>query len=271
MKDILVHLDGGAQMPHRLDLSIDLAKRENARLIGLFAQSETDAPSIVARRPGNHLEAAAQHARALFRDRTNEAGLDSKWWRLDHGEGNHVVAETVFCARYADLTILGQWRAETGKVPENLVEQVVLNSGRPVLILPETGPVTHLGERIALAWNGSREASRALHDAMPFLERAVQVDVLSIRDAGVHDQGEPENGPKVDIVDHLLRHGVKARSERLVSEELGVMDVILSRVFDLGSDLLVMGAHSGLGLSFLRGGGTRFMLRHQTLPVLMSS
>lgn len=271
MKDILVHLDGGGRIEHRLDLAIQLAKRESARLIGLFAQTETDAPSLIARRIGPHLEAAAQHARALFRDKTEAAGVEQKWWRLDHGEDAHVIAETVFCSRYADLVILGQWRDDSAKVPESLVEQVVMNSGRPVLIIPDTGPVASLGERIAVAWNASREATRAMHDAMPFLVGASQVDILSIRDGGVANQGEPENGPKVDVVDHLSRHGVTARVERLVADELGVMDVILSRVFDLGSDLLVMGAHSGLGLSFLRGGGTRFMLRHQTLPVLMSN
>lgn len=271
MKDILVQLDGGERAAQRLDLAIGLASSMGARLIGLFAQSETDAPSIVARRPSTHLQAAADHGEALFHSRVTAAGLPAKWWRLTHGESSHVISETVFCARYADLAVLGQWQAETAKVPEELVEQVVLHSGRPVLIIPETGPITRLGERISIAWNGSREASRALHDAMPFLERAVEVNVLSIRDPAGAAQSRPEGEPKVDIVDHLLCHGIKARSERLTSEEIGVMDALLSRAFDLGSDLLVMGSHSGLGLSFLRGAGTRFMLRHQTLPMLMSN
>lgn len=271
MKDILVHLDGGERAAQRLDLAIGLAGRMGARLIGLFAQSETDAPSIVARRPSDHLQAAANQAEALFHSGVVAAGLTAKWWRLTHGESSHVISETVFCARYADLVVLGQWQAETAKVPAELVEQVVLHSGRPVLVIPETGPVASLGERISVAWNGSREASRALHDAMPFLKGAAEVDILSIRDPAATPQSRPDGEPQVDIVDHLACHGIKARSERLMTEEIGVMDALLSRSFDLGSDLLVMGSHSGLGLSFLRGSGTRFMLRHQTLPMLMSN
>jgi nucleotide-binding universal stress UspA family protein len=271
MKDILVQLDGSERSEQRLDLAISLAERLGARLIGLFAQSETDGPSVVARRPSAYLQAAAEHGETVFHRKVAAAGLSAKWWRLIHGEASHVISETVFCARYADLAVLGQWQAETAKVPEDLVEQVVLHSGRPVLVVPEAGPIPRLGERITVAWNGSREASRALHDAMPFLERAAEVNVLSIRDAVASAQSRPEGEPQVDIVDHLVCHGVKARSERLVCDEVGVMDALLSRAFDLGSDLLVMGSHGGLGLNFLRKSGTRFMLRHQTLPMLMSN
>jgi nucleotide-binding universal stress UspA family protein len=206
-----------------------------------------------------------------FHQRLASAGLTGKWWQLTHGEDAHVVAETVFCSRYADLVILGQWQADSSRVPVELVEEVVLQSGRPVLVIPYAGDIPTIGERISVAWNGSRESTRALHDAMPFLERAAEVTVLSVRYPGPSDSRHTEGVPQVNIVDHLVARGIKATSERLTSEDIGVMDILLSRAFDLGSDLLVMGGHSGMGLLFRRGSGTRFILRHMTMPVLMSS
>ncbi len=271
MKDILVQLDGGSGAAHRLDLAIGLARRMDARLIGLFAQEDSDAPSLVARRPSAYLQAAAEEAARQFHSRAGAAGVAGQWWRLAHGESAYVISETVFCARYADLAILGQWQAGGGKVPEQLAEQMVAQSGRPVLLIPESGAVTRLGDHICIGWNASREASRALHDAMPFLERAAEVTVLAIRGDAGPPEARPPGEPPVDIVAHLARHGIKARSERLSGEDIGVMDILLSRAFDLGADMLVMGAHSGQGVASRRGAGTKFMLRHQTLPILMSN
>jgi nucleotide-binding universal stress UspA family protein len=271
MKDILVHMDGGEHAVHRLDIAISLAKRFGARLLGLFAQTETDEPSLVARRASGRLQAAATQAAAEFTRRAEAAGLQHKWWQLSHGEPGHVVNETAFCARYADLVVVGQWPQESAMVPEEFVEQVVLRSGRPVLVLPHVGVPATLGERVSIAWNASREATRALHDALPFLERAELVNILAIRESG--QATTMSQVPQVDIVDHLTSRGIKAKAERLTAEDIGIMDMLLSRTFDLGSDLLVMGAHSGIGLPFgmRRGSGTHFILRHLTIPVLMSN
>lgn len=266
MKDILVHLDGGKRSSLRLDVAIGLARRFDARLIGLFAESEN---SVVAKRSAETLEGVAQQLEEDFQQRLSAAGVPGKWWRVAETDAGHVVGEVVFCSRYADLVVLGQWNAEDATVPEELVEQVVLNSGRPVLVIPHAGDVATLGERISVAWNASREATRALHEALPFLEGASDVNLLAVRDPAPTRRGEKV--PQATMVDHLAVRGIKARIEHLPAENIGVMDLLLSRAFDLGSDLLVMGAHSGLGLSFMRGAGTRFMLRHMTMPVLMSN
>jgi nucleotide-binding universal stress UspA family protein len=271
VRDILVQLDAGESGVRRLDVAIGLALRLGGRVIGLFAQVETHAPSVVARRASEQFQAAAEKAESEFRNRLATAGLVGKWWRLAHGEPGHVVAETVFCCRYADFVILGQWQPDTSRVPEELVEQVVLHGGRPVFIIPDAVDIVSLGDRPAVAWNGSREASRALHDALPLLERASEVSLLAIRDPASEALARPQDEPAVDIRDHLLAHGIKVTSERLTCEDIGVMDALLARASDLGADLLVMGAHGGLGLSFLRGSGTRYILRHLTLPVLMSN
>ncbi len=267
MKEFLVHLDGGERTELRLQMAVDLAKRFDARITGLFAQSESNAPSMVARRASTILNAAAERCSTQFHKAVAEAGVRGQWMRLSHGDPGFVVAETAFCARYADMAILGQWESETSRVPEDLVEEVILQGGRPVLVVPYASEAPSLGNSITIAWNASREATRAVHDALPFLQQAREVTVLAVREP---DAPAPAADlPQVNIVEHLAAHGVRAKVERLVDEEIGVMDVLLSRAFDLGSDLLVMGAHSGSGLR--RGSGTRFILHHMTLPVLMSN
>ncbi len=266
MKDILVHLDGGDGCGVRLLAAIDLATRFGAKLTGLFAQTDVDGPSITARRPSSHLLSAAERTAEAFQQAVAAAGLTGQWLQLPHGEPGFVVAETAFCARYADLVVLGQTPAEGAKVPGELVEQTILQSGRPALVIPEGGPGPTLGARVAVAWNASREASRVLHDALPLLQRAEQVTLLSIRQKeAATNMGDL---PRLDILGHLANQGVTAKSERVVEEDVGVMDGLALRTYELGADLLVMGAHSGLGV--MRGAGTRYMLRTMTIPVFMS-
>lgn len=138
-----------------------------------------------------------------------------------------------------------------------------------MLIVPYAGRFDNVGRRIVIAWSSTREAARAVSDAMPFLESADLVNVLTI------DPREGPDGhgelPGADIAVHLARHGVKAQIERTVSAGLPVGEVLLSRIADLGADLLVMGAYGHSRVrELLLGGATRSVLRSMTLPVLMS-
>jgi nucleotide-binding universal stress UspA family protein len=270
MKDILVHIDDGERCGTRLDMAITLAKRHGARLTGLFSRVDSHKPSAVARRASDGLVQARELAKAEFTRRTNEADVEGRWWQLSHGEPDHVVSETMFCARYAHLVVMGQHEPKSQLVPEELVEQVILNCGRPVLVVPHTGAFAAVGERIAVAWNAGREAVRALNDSLPLLATAKAVTVLSLRDHQDPTAASMPDVPNVDILDHLARSGIRAESERLAGDHIGKMDMLLSRVCDIGADMLVMGAHGQYGLSLRRGTGTRYVLKHMTIPVLMS-
>ena len=120
-----------------------------------------------------------------------------------------------------------------------------------------------------VAWNAGREAARALHDAMPFLARAKHVILIAINpDMGRKEYGEEPFGPTQR---HLVAHGVEAEGEALWVEDVRAMDMLLSRLTDEAIDLLVMGAHGHYGFPYLhRGGSTREILGHMTVPVLMS-
>ncbi|MBI5164859.1 MAG: universal stress protein [Magnetospirillum sp.] len=267
-KDILVHCDGGERDALRIGMAAGVAKRFGARLTGLFGRVEHHSPAMVARRASDAFLAATAASEQVFAALAAAAGIRGRWWSLSHGETGHVLSETAAAARFADLVVVGQHH-EGKDAPEDLIETLILEAGRPVLIVPSVGDYPTIGSNVLLAWNAGREAARALHDAMPFLESAAQVDVLTIRGTRTAPASDGQL-PPLSIHDYLSAHGIRVNREVLAGDDIGVMDLILSRAFDQGADLLVMGAHGGYQLPFFKGAGTRHILRHMTLPVLMS-
>ena len=151
-------------------------------------------------------------------------------------------------------------------LPEEFVLDVVQECGRPVLIVPYAGSFTELGQRVMVAWSDSREAAHAVNDALPLLTACKDCWVVSF--AARHEDADVSCA---GMVRHLGDHGIKARPEVLVVDDFGIMDLLLNRVSDRSADLLVMGAHGHIGFPFLsRGAGTRYILQHMTVPVLMS-
>ena len=135
-------------------------------------------------------------------------------------------------------------------------------------MVPYAGHFKSIGRRVLIAWNGSREAARALNDALPLLDSAEYVALLAINP-------EPESRPGVNrfaqVTRHLQLHGIDATIETLRIGDLRAMDMLLSRLTDEAIDLMVMGAYGQYAVPVLhRGGSTRHILAHMTAPVLMS-
>ncbi len=125
-----------------------------------------------------------------------------------------------------------------------------------------------IGTRVAVAWNAEREAARALSDAMPMLEKADEVTVITVL---TQASGSTAEAPRVGLLDHLAFHGVTAEQTHFTVTDIGAMDALLARAMDTGADLLVMGAHGHYGFPFLhRGSGTRHVLRTCPVPLLLS-
>ncbi len=141
--------------------------------------------------------------------------------------------------------------------------------GRPVLVIPYAGEFGAIGRRVLVAWDGTREASRALHDALPVIAAAKTVIVMTVRT----DEASAERIrlSLERVVQHLNRHGIPAQSEDALRGDIPISDVLLSRAADFDADLIVAGAyhHSPLREALL-GGVSRELLQHMTVPVLMS-
>ena len=277
-KDLLVVLDSEPAARGRLDLAVALAERFAAHLVGLYPLPTPQRPRELGYYDPALLDpfyenlrerarAAAETVREQFEHAASLRGISAEWRLIPGGP----EADPALHARYADLTILGQLdpdRAETEMLRPR-PEQVTLTSGRPILVVPYAGRFEAVGKRVVIAWNSSREAARAVHDAMPLLAAAEAVTVLTI-DAREGPQGHGEM-PGADISLHLARHGVKVQIERTVSGDLPIGEVLLSRLADLAADLLVMGAYGHSRMrELLLGGATRSLLRSMTVPVLMS-
>ncbi len=269
LKQLLVHLDASARAAERVELAVTLARKHGARLVGLFAESESLGPSIVARRSPEQLARARDAARSTFEERTRAAGLGGEFWHIDRGEYAHLVNWTVVCCRHADLAIFGQPEEAERRVPEDLIEQALQHAGRPLLVVPSVGRFPDVGRRVLVAWTGSRESARALSDALPLLAGAESVTVLSLQEPPSTAGGSPL--PPVNVMGFLDAHEIHATYERFVLDERGAVDAVLNRAFESAADLTVMGGREQPGLPLLQGtSDTRAILRSMTTPVLLS-
>jgi nucleotide-binding universal stress UspA family protein len=263
----LIHLDQGERTALRLDLAVRLARAHGARLIGVFGQrAEPARVGVVATWPSPEYVEAAGVSRAAFERATVDLP-NAQWHDVNRGGDAELLRRITELAHYADLVVLGQYdESAPSFVPPELNEEVILNCGRPVLVIPYAGHFEQLGQRPLITWNSSRESAHAISSSLPLIEGCEEATVMS-----VDPRLETAKLSCASLIDYLACHGIQAQSEVLVAEDVGVMDMILSRVSDLDADLLVMGANGSIGLPFVsRGSGTRHILRHMVVPVLMS-
>ena len=270
-KTILVHVGADARSSVRLELAIALARRFEAHLVGISVQPLIRLPVYVAIDPliVEQQERAADRetveAAALFRSATAAAGVAGAEWRT---EAAGPVDALLLHARYADLLILGQRDpAETWAAGPDFPNEVLLAAGRPVLVVPYTGSFRDTGNRVVVAWNASREAARAVTDAIPLLRGAAAVRIITINPrAGRH--GEI---PGADIGLYLARHGVRVEVAKDDGVNIDVGNELLSRAADFEADLIVMGAYGHSRMrELVMGGATRTIIDSMTVPVLLS-
>ncbi|MBX6373418.1 MAG: universal stress protein [Acetobacteraceae bacterium] len=279
LKDILVHLDATEQSDARLRVAAALAQSHGAHLTGLhvvdlflpaFVGDPGGGGAVVAELMEQMRQDAladAAKVEAAFRERLRLDGLAGEWRQVEGPTPETVMLH----ARYADLTVVGQEDPEGGgsRWARAVIEAVLFSSGRPVLIVPYAGRFESVGRKVVIGWNASREAARAINDAIPLIARADSATVLVINPrVGPDGHGE---APGTDIAVHLARHGVKVEVDRVTAPDVPDGELLLNRVAESGADLLVVG---GYGHSRMRelvlGGVTRTLLRQMTLPVLMS-
>lgn len=272
LKDILVHVDNSKAAERRLELAATLAATHAAHLTGLYVHTMARVPQFVRAQFGadvqalqrQYAEESTRQAQQLFERKLRNAGVNHEW-RAAEGDLFDLAA---LHARYVDLTIVGQ-RDPDGDDELPLADHLVLDAGRPVLVVPFAGTFDRPIERVIVAWNASREATRAVNDALPLLQTAKKVTVLAVNpNGGLDGHGDL---PGADICLHLARHGVAAEAKAVKADDMHAGAMLLSRAADEAADLVVMGAY---GRSRVReivlGGATKHVLGHLTCPVFMS-
>jgi nucleotide-binding universal stress UspA family protein len=274
-RTIVVHVGADARRKERLDVACGLAAAFEAHLVGLFALTEFMVPFAVGGNAGAVIEAerrwrddVAREAKRDFDAAAQRAGLQTAEWRRSE---RGALGAARLSARYADLVVVGQHdrdRSAEERMPGFFVEDLALSAGRPILVVPYAGHFPRLGSRVLVAWNASREAARALTDALPLLQRARSVEVVAFEP----QRSDADHGaePGADIALYLARHGVKVTAAR---QQAGI-DIgaqILSRAADSDADLIVMGAYGhSRAREIVLGGATRSLLEAMTVPVLMA-
>jgi len=216
----------------------------------------------------NAYQETAEACRKAFAAATDGQDFVAEW-RCSEAGGRPVAEVTTENARLADVVICSQPDPEKDDYSTIVVEQLILESGRPVLIVPNSANIASIGDVPVVAWNGSKESSRAAFDALPLLAGAKLVTLLEVSSHA--DSGRKEEMAAGDMATTLDRHGIKCEVSRTVATDIGVGDEILSRLADKGADLLVMGGYGHSRMrEFVLGGATRHILHHMTVPVLMS-
>lgn len=278
MKEILVHLDAATPCAARLDLAARLAQRCGAHLVGLylldipmpvFAGNDAGGGAALANLMGEMREEAlaeADRVEAMFNARLDRDRISGEW-RMNEGATTALLAQH---GRYSDLVILGQTDPDVpGPGGKALIEAALFETGRPVLVVPYAAAAGHTLRHALVAWNASREAARAVHDALPLLALAERVTVLVVEPEQAPEAHGPE--PGADIARHLSRHGLRVEVHRAVAPDLSVGDVLLNTVAERGVDLIVMGGYGHSRLrEFMLGGATRTLLGQMTAPVLLA-
>lgn len=246
-KDILVYLDTTAETLERLRLASQLAKTHGARLTAVDASSVEAENSAV--------------TEDVFATVTKSAGIEATYVPAGSsaGEGFVHCVDLIVAPAPVDTT--------RDTVSKGTLDRAVTESGAPVLILPPGWTGNAVGQRVVVAWNGAREALRAVHDAMPFLKTAAKVTVFAFSAKPSDLRASADT-----LVRHLARHGVTAHvSDWTNTGDLTAIEALFASLDTQDADLIVAGAfgHSRL-YEALFGGVSLDLLRQQSLPVLMS-
>ena len=274
VKDIVVNLTGGAPQEFAADYAISLAKLFDAHIAGVGFIYEPVIPgSVLGGIPTDLIEAqreentkAATAATNRFEAAAGQAGLSAEVRILD---ASVAGAADLFgrIARRFDVAVVGQARPKEGASEELLIEGALFESGRPVVVVPyvQTRAVTL--ERVLVCWDGSRPATRAIADALPFLRRAKAIDIVAV--SGERGKGSELVG--TNMARHLARHGLKVALKRVSAGDVDVPSAIRAHAAATGADFMVMGGYGHSRLrEFILGGVTRTILTSSTIPVLMS-
>ncbi len=271
-KSIMVYVDFDEQSETRIGVAAELAKRFDAILIGVagwplrksgsLARSDTEYPSTEENQQAKIAE-ELDRLGEMFR-RCAKAAPRGIEWRSSPHVPNEVIAAQ---ARAADLVIIGRDPLHGDAFHTFDPAAVILACGRPVLVLP-SGINRLDASRVLIAWKDTREARRAVSDALPLLKKADNVAIAAIGPQEVETQMREQVD---DVANYLQRHGVTIGAKVATSAREADAHVLLRLADEQKADLLVAGAYGRSRLSeWIFGGVTRTLLTPSKIPLLFA-
>jgi nucleotide-binding universal stress UspA family protein len=273
IKDIVVNLGLGTNNPTG-EYAVSIAEAFGAHLLGVAVSYEPIIPgTVMGGVPPEIIESQraesnnkAQTAIARFEQAAKRAGISMET-RVLNASVSGAADQIGRIGRRFDLVVVSQPQRKDSLPDEVVDEGVLFESGRPVIFVPYIQKGAMKADRIMVCWDGSRTAGRAVADAMPFLKKAKQIEIVIVSNKPAKD----DELPGADLGKHLARHGLKVDIKRITSSDTDVPSTILSHAADSSADMIVMGGYGHSRLrQFILGGVTRGMLESMTVPVLMS-
>lgn len=272
-RHIFVHLDSSEHCEKRVVAALVMAQRFDAHVTAVFSQVDGVIPDYgIPEGLPKTTGSVGGWVVDKFAERARDADVRFNADVATLGSASVVIKEVTEAARNSDVAILGQHDPNNtlGETPEDLVEHVLLDSARPVLVIPYAGLFHDIGTRVLVGWNGTREATRALNDGMPLIANAEEVRLLTVQPP--RNMTKPFEEKQRRLMDHLRIHGIAPLLLREPkSGDMSIANLLVSRITDYGCDLLVLGGYGHYGFpAVLRGGVTRSLLKQTTVPTLLS-
>ncbi|WP_305989096.1 universal stress protein [Roseibium sp. MMSF_3544] len=274
IKDILTILDLAGEQP-AAKYALEFGRIYDAHVTGLAVSFEPVVPAFAAApMPVDYMQAAHEQAIAAATEAKKEfdefarlAAVKSESRMAEILTGGPLENVLVHC-RPTDMVVLGQANPDRPEpMRELLIETVLFESGVPVMLIPYIGSTAFQPKNVLVGWDGSSTATRAIHAALPVLEKAENITVLVVEKKASASEGQPG----ADVANYLARHNMNVTVEVVTNPQTGIADTVLNYVADNGNDLVVMGGYGHSRMrEFLFGGATREILEAMTVPVLMA-
>ena len=273
IKDIVVNLGLGEQDPAGA-FAISVADAFKSHLLGVAFSYEPIVPGMVMGGiPPEFIDSQrresdtkARSAVARFEQAASRAGVSAETLTISASISG-AAEQLGRLGRRFDLVVVGQADNDKAMPDEVVDEGVLFESGRPVIFVPYIQKAGLKLDRVMVCWDGSRAATRAMADSMPFLHKAKQVEIVMVGSK----PGKADEIAGADLGQHLARHGLQVNVKRITAPDTDVTSTILSYAADSSADMIVMGGYGHSRLrEFILGGVTRGILETMTVPVLMS-
>lgn len=279
-KDVLVHLDGSAADEERLQYAVSIASEWQGHITGFLTNAMPDyasfvsadgaagAASLLVELEEESLRQGAAIEQKLA-DRFDRLGIPGEIRRIDDIP-SQLAVRAAREARWADLFIVSRPYGEPpAPLSDALFESVLFEGGCGVLVAPPNRPPSDAIRRVLVCWRDTREASRAVAQAMPIIRKATRTAILTVDPRKETREGAFD--PVADISRHLTRHGTQVEAEVAESKGRDVTEIILEHARRLSADLIVMGGYGhSRTREWMLGGATRDMLAASEFPIYMA-